>query len=65
MNIVINKNTIPNKISLVNKIMFSRFKMLVKLGVTIANANHAAERFPVTEDKAFRKACLFLFINKL
>lgn len=64
MNAVANNNNTPMMISLVNTINTSLLENPVKFGVTIANPNHAAERFPVTEDNAFKNA-LFVFVMSL
>ena len=57
---VITRNTIPSIIFCVNTSKVLLAKILVKLGVTSTIANQAAERFEVTEDKAFRKDRKFL-----
>lgn len=38
-------------------------KILLKLGVIKASANHAADKFPVTADNALRKAIRALVIK--
>ena len=63
MTVVMIKNTIPSKILRVNTIIDSRVKILVKLGDTNVSANHAAERFPVTEANDFKNARAVLFAN--
>lgn len=65
MTVVTIKNNIPSMISFVNVIMAPALNILLKLGVMNARANQAAERLPVTADNAFKKASLFLVMNKL
>lgn len=51
-------------IFLVNNIIVSISKMILKLGVMKASANHAAERLPVTVESDFRNA-RFVFVTGL
>lgn len=60
---VITKNSVPRIIFCVNTSIVLLLKMLLKLGVTRTRANHAAERFEVTEDSALRNAREVLLTN--
>lgn len=61
MNAVTINNNTPTMISLVNTRNTSFLENPVKFGVTIASPNQAAERFPVTDDRALRNA-RFVFV---
>lgn len=60
MIVVMIRNNIPRIIFCVKKPMVLILKILVKLGEMRTTANQAAERLPVTEDSALRKARFFL-----